>query len=76
MKKRKIFVYSFVALIAVGIGLYITGVGGRLLMSGINAIAGPPGDFDPDNVIRPTPDYSLRLRTGLYKSKNGSICRS
>jgi hypothetical protein len=59
MKKRKIFAYSFVALIAIGISLYITGLGGRLLMSGINAIAGPPGNFDPTNVVAPAPDYSL-----------------
>ena len=59
MKKRKIVAYSFGALIAIGIGLYITGLGGRLLMSGIGAIAGPPGDFDPTNVVTPAPDYSL-----------------
>jgi len=59
MKKRKIFAYSFVALTVIGIGLYVTGLGGRLLMSGIGAIAGPPGDFDPTNVITPAPDYSL-----------------
>ena len=59
MKKRKIFAYSFVALIAIVIGLYVTGLGGRLLMSGIGAIAGPPGDFDPTNVVTPAPDYSL-----------------
>ena len=59
MKKRNIFAYSFVALIAIVIGLYVTGLGGRLLMSGIGAIAGPPGDFDPTNVVTPAPDYSL-----------------
>ncbi len=59
MKKRKIVASSFGALIAIGIGLYITGLGGRLLMSGIGAIAGPPGDFDPTNVVTPAPDYSL-----------------
>ena len=59
MKKRKIVAYSFGALIAIGIALYITGLGGRLLMSGIGAIAGPPGDFDPTNVVTPAPDYSL-----------------
>ena len=59
MKKRKIFAYSFIALTAIGIGLYVTGLGGRLLMSGISAIAGPPGDFDPTNVVTPAPDYSL-----------------
>ena len=58
MKKHKIFAYSLVALIAVGIGLYATGLGGRLLVAGLNAVAGPPGDFDPANVVTPAPDYS------------------
>ncbi|NKB32646.1 MAG: DUF3089 domain-containing protein [Pseudomonadales bacterium] len=58
MKKRKIFGYSIVGLVAIGIGLWVTGLGGRLVMSGLSAIAGPPGDFDPVNVATPAPDYS------------------
>ena len=47
MKKRKIVAYSFGALIAIGIGLYITGLGGRLLMSGITPIIAHPERYTP-----------------------------
>lgn len=59
MKKRKIFGYSLVGLIAIGAGLWVTGLGGRLIMAGFSAVAGPPGAFDPASVTAPAPDYSL-----------------
>ncbi len=59
MKKRKMFGYSLVGLIAIGAGLWVTGLGGRLIMAGFSAVAGPPGAFDPANVTAPAPDYSL-----------------
>ncbi len=59
MKKRKIFGYSLVGLVAIGVGLWATGLGTRLIMEGISAVAGPPGEFDPANITTPAPDYSL-----------------
>ena len=59
MQKRKIFGYSLMGLSAIGVGLWVTGLGARLLMAGISAVAGPPGDFDPADVTTPAPDYSL-----------------
>jgi len=58
MNKRKLAAYSLFGLVAIILVLYATGLGGRLVMSGLTAVAGPPGSFDPATVKSPAPDYS------------------
>ncbi|MGI9288559.1 MAG: DUF3089 domain-containing protein, partial [Pseudomonadales bacterium] len=69
MKTIKVLGIAVGVLVLIGVGLSITGLGGKLFFMAFTAYNKPAGTFDPKDAVAP-PDYSLSVNWAALPTKH------